>query len=390
MAQIVKVVSVFQAETATRANSTYAVPNFSMPYLYTSTDWDPTPTVYFEAVLASSAGTASAELRNVTDGSTPTGAEVTTTSTSATRVRSAAITLTTGKEYQVRIKSTGGADTCTIYAARIIFIQNGTIVKTETVYEFGGNSTSASTTYGVDTSKNEYYHDTTALGGTVTVYFEGYLSQQTATNTAYQQLSDGSSAVSGSEVTETGSTDARKRSGAITLTNATAYELHRKTDPAGTVRSRAGRIIILQTDSPTSTLSFYPLKTGLISASSTPVTRTAKLLWDADEWSVTSTSIYHEAWMAPLSGDTATCELYDGTTADDSRTRSSTGQNRDISGTLSLTDGDEFDARISNSDASNASFYASYLRIHATYSGGGGGGTAVPVFVHQLRQQGIA
>ena len=155
MAQIVKSVELFNEQSQTRANSGYAFINYSCPWLYTSANYDGTVTVYFETVISSSAGTASAELFDSSSTSIVTN---TTTNTGLTRVRSADIfgSLVNGRTYRVRLKSTGAGDTATITAARLIIIQSGTITKTETIYTFGSSDTSTNTNYEDDNNKTQY------------------------------------------------------------------------------------------------------------------------------------------------------------------------------------------------------------------------------------------
>jgi len=367
MSQIVKVVDLFQTSSVTRANSTYATPSFDFPYLFTSGDWDPAPTVYFEAVMSASAGTASIELRNLTDGSTPSGAEVTTTSTTPVRVRSAAITLTTAKQYGTRLKSTGASDTCTLYSARIIFIQNGTIVKTETVFSLGSGGTTTGTTYADDASKTYYYHETGFLDGTLAAYFEGFLSPSNAASTASAQLADsGGSALSGSEITLTGTTtNTLVRSSAITLVDATTYKAQIKTD-TNTCRLRAGRIIILQTNTPTKTRSFYQF--SVANEGTTSLDTNKILLWDDDEWSVNSLSVYHETVLANGGAGTATTDLNDGSSDIDSLSNATNTKTRVRSSALSLTDDSQFRSQYRDTSG-NGIFYGSWLIVDADFGG---------------------
>jgi hypothetical protein len=366
--QIVKSVNLYNGGTGDGTNTTstsYTHPNYSPAYLYTAGDWNPAPTVYFEATMAATAGggTAYAELYNVTDTASVASSEVTTTSTTPTRLRSGAVTLTTAKQFKVRTKAQSGT-TARVYAARLIFSQSGTIVATETVFDIGGEDSTTNTTYTNGTTSGRYYHDTAFLNGTVATYFESFLSPNVAGSTARVQLYDGSSAVSGSEVTATGATtDQRVRSSAITLSHGSTYQLQIVVD-SNTARMRGSRIIILQTATPTKTVSFYAVKTSRTLANNVGATRTSKRLWDEDEWTVTDLDVYHEGWMATVAGvDTASMYLFNGTTDVGNIASQTASQTRVLSGELALTDDDEFDGQVQNNDGSSATFFGQFLRI---------------------------
>lgn len=70
------------------------------PQLFEEAEYEGTISIYFEAYLRAFVGTANARLRNVTDDTVVSGSEISTALTDKTRVRSSAITLVDGKEYQ--------------------------------------------------------------------------------------------------------------------------------------------------------------------------------------------------------------------------------------------------------------------------------------------------
>ncbi len=72
-------------------------------FLYTAANWSPTPTWYFEATLKASTGTANARLYDLTSSAEVTNSAISTTNTTDTRVRSAAITLVDGREYEAQL-----------------------------------------------------------------------------------------------------------------------------------------------------------------------------------------------------------------------------------------------------------------------------------------------
>jgi hypothetical protein len=88
-------------------------------FLYTAANWGYTRTWYFEATLKATVGTARAKLYDVTAASYVTDSEVTTTSSTKTRVRSSAITLTDGHTYEVHFGALPAA-TCAAHGACLV------------------------------------------------------------------------------------------------------------------------------------------------------------------------------------------------------------------------------------------------------------------------------
>jgi len=100
-----------------------------MRYYYDSSVFDGTVTVYFEAGIKVTAGTGYVELFNYTDSTSV--AEVTSTNTSGfARVRSASsVTMTTGKEYTIRLRNDTGGESITIGGARLVIQQSGSPIR---------------------------------------------------------------------------------------------------------------------------------------------------------------------------------------------------------------------------------------------------------------------
>ncbi len=168
--------------------------------------------------------TAYADLYNLTDGTQVSGSEVSSTSITWSRQISSAITLTSGKEYVVRLRS--GTNTLPIYLinAKIVLDQTagGGITALETMQQQVNTlKTDADSTYtsqGLYNRLNLEYHGTqnSFAGGNLNLYYEATL--KTSAGTGYAQLynaTDGS-AISGSEVSTTSATLARQRSSDIT------------------------------------------------------------------------------------------------------------------------------------------------------------------------------
>lgn len=92
-------------------STSYSEPNQTVRSLMDlPVGWTSDANCYFEVIIAAGGGgTAYAELYNVTDAASVSGSEVSTTSASATRLRSGTITLRSDKVYTIRTKcSTGG------------------------------------------------------------------------------------------------------------------------------------------------------------------------------------------------------------------------------------------------------------------------------------------
>lgn len=79
-----------------------AYTTFGMPFLYTSANWATGSSFYFEAYIRQTTGEAFARLYDNTAASAVTNGEVSTTSSSFTRLRTAALTLVNGNEYVVQ------------------------------------------------------------------------------------------------------------------------------------------------------------------------------------------------------------------------------------------------------------------------------------------------
>ena len=112
-------------QTLSTATGAAFIPFGNITRLIDRSDFATDALFYFEAVLQSStpAVTAKAYLYNITDGSIVAGSEVTTTSVTATRLRSAAITLSGAKEYRAEFGGdAGGIYNC--YAADVIVDSN--------------------------------------------------------------------------------------------------------------------------------------------------------------------------------------------------------------------------------------------------------------------------
>ncbi len=141
-----------------------------------------------------------------------------------TRVRSAALTLVSGRRFKVKGKQTTASATVGLGSAKLIVIDDwGTdpanVTKAQhSVGMTRGEFNTTNAAYQEHTYQALWRYDAAAYDGTVTVYLEATLYTSVASNTAYCELYDGSAQVK--EVTTTLANPARVRSAVLTPTDA--------------------------------------------------------------------------------------------------------------------------------------------------------------------------
>lgn len=264
-------------------------------FLYESGDYDGTIEIYFEAVLKSSnaSGTAYAALYD-TDGTKIT--EVSTSSTSFSRQRSGAVSLTDGKTYCVYMKSSNASYTATIGDVRILIIQSGTVTKTCSRYTLAGRGSHNNTTYG-DARTHYFTYTASDWDGTTSFYFEAS-AYNGAAGGGYVALYDSSN----NTIAEFNFTTAnRQRSTLLTLTNGETYRVVVKSTSASywTIMCEAA-FVIKQTGSPTKVVTTVPAGTY---RSGTATTYTSEntvghvFYWDETDWDTDSKTVTHVARM---------------------------------------------------------------------------------------------
>ena len=227
-------------------------------YYHDSSQFDGTVTIYFEVGLQSyvGGGTVRAQLYNVTDSTVVSGSELTSTNTDFTiyeRKRSGALTLTTGKEYMVQLKSDNGTDAACLGAARLIIQQSGTgLTKTESIYQLGYmGKTTTSSSYVAQNQLNLYEPGNISYT-TLSVYHESIFQTSSGSYTAYVDLYNNDNSTSINELTTTSTTIARRRSSSLTMpTSNKNLEMRVKVGSGGTNTFVGHRLIIQLTASPT-------------------------------------------------------------------------------------------------------------------------------------------
>lgn len=101
--------------------------SLGMPFLYTANNWGTGGSgvsFYLEVYMRQTTGTVYARLLNETDTTAVTGSTLSTTSSTFTRVRTAALTLTDGKTYRVQFGKIG-ADAGKTMGGKLVVNQNG-------------------------------------------------------------------------------------------------------------------------------------------------------------------------------------------------------------------------------------------------------------------------
>ena len=218
-------------------------------------------TVYFEAIIrcdSCSGGNAEVDATLYSDtGSAVTGATVSTTSSTFTRIRSADITsnLTDDEEYTIRIAADTSSGTAYIQSARLIILQSGAkITDLQNQIEIGENDTTTNTSYELIANPKVYLYDENRHSDVVDIFFEATLQGSDGSAVAYAALSNSttcSTTVSGTEVSITGTTWGRNRSADIesNLTDDTQYWVCIRTTSADTGAISSAKIIVEQSDS---------------------------------------------------------------------------------------------------------------------------------------------
>jgi hypothetical protein len=329
-------------------SASYTDVQSSSQWLYTAANFDGTVEVYFEAVLTASAGNTAYAQLTWQDGTAVGGSEVSTTQTTATRVRSGNIfsNMTNAKVYKARVKTSASTMYCR--GARLVIVQSGTITATETEIQMTDTVTPGGADYADSTKGSIFYYDADQYDGTVNVYFEGMSTGWTA---VYYRLVDASNTpVTGSNHTKAGDgTLERWRSAALTLVDNTEYH----------VQVRGGliydlKVIITQSGSPTKTESYYGIEQGQLLDQYGQTSALSQIYWDETEWSGSTKSVFYETTVRT---DNATYPsasmLFTGATIVSNQTTVATSFTRMRSAGLSLTDHTEYDVKTGQNTPNN-------------------------------------
>lgn len=277
--------------------------------------YDGTVTVYFEAVLRSSATTNTATVGLFASGDTTTPvATVTTASLSFyTRVRSSAVTLTDGTDYTIRTKNSEAGQSMTLNEARVIIVQSSNwpspIAKTETQIELGDIASTTSTTY-VIPGKGRLWTLPDVSGGAVydgnpTCHLEGVLGSSDGAQTATLALIGTAGIGSPLSTVSTSNTAlTRVRSAAFTCNTAQDVVPELKISGGGATAALANaRIVIDQHSSSLSKLeTALPISAQYSVTTSTTWLAGGKFLWEPANYSASPAA--DMTVTAPYSGVT--------------------------------------------------------------------------------------
>lgn len=215
------------------------------PKYYHDDDFWDGETIYYEGYILS--GNASATAYSAVfdvAGNQVADSEVSTTSTTPVRSRSAAITLSDNTEYQVKMKTSNASYYAKNYGAHLIILQN-TFTKTATYFERNFlDLGAAATTY-------------TKIEGTIVnwdldewdcyknVYLEVYFRASSAGQTVYADIANSGGEISGSEVSLASTTCTRRISSALTLADDTEHYIRAKCSTAAAVRFLKGVFLVV-------------------------------------------------------------------------------------------------------------------------------------------------
>ncbi len=227
--------------------------------------YDGQVTFFFEVVMQSTqqGGTVTAQLFDKAGNVVVPNSTVSTGSTSPTRVKSSALTLSSlAKEYVVQVSTSSSSNLGILLSARIIVQQNaatntsivvpiGNVALSLTGQPDTSNSmftSSTSPTFVAQIAKI-YHFNQTKFDGSLNIFFESVIKTNQLQRTAFASLFDltTNSVVTGSEVSTSNLIQTRVRSGNLTLTNGHDYTFAVRSSATDAIAtSFADRIIIAQ------------------------------------------------------------------------------------------------------------------------------------------------
>lgn len=240
------------ASPTVSTNTVYELVNSPKLYRYSAGNYAPTPTVYFEATLASIGGSGTAYAALSTSSNClgiVSGSEVSSTEGSYNRIRSNAITLADNTTYYVCVK-VADASTTSLADAKLILNQSNSmgLSITEMSYQMVNTSvTDTDDTYTAQAYPIEF--TPTHLSGAIfNYYYES--TQKTTTDTAYSRLFNVSdnAAVSHTELSTTNTDYTRLRSGELSSYIPTAtknLDTEIKNSATGTTTVTSSRLIVI-------------------------------------------------------------------------------------------------------------------------------------------------
>lgn len=280
-------------------STTYATTTYNQQFLYDTNVYDSDHlTVYFECTAwnANAGATTYVRLYNATDGSVVNNSEVTTQSTTAVRLRSSGISLTTGKRYVVQLRTSNATYQADLREAKLLFVWDSDTAISKFAEHVLFNNVSyqqTGTTASVISNSNYWTYNSGDYDGTIAVEWVTLSNGSTSGRGAVVELYDvtASSVTSSTTVNSTSLT--LSTATGVTLTDGHKYccRLKRSGGTSGNVFVENAYLIIKQSGTITKTVSHI-----LMSCYAINTTATA--------WTLRSSIFYYDP--ALLEGNTVT------------------------------------------------------------------------------------
>jgi hypothetical protein len=392
MATITKYISLYNEVVGTRAASTYSWPSstatadqaYPLVRIHKA-DYGPLTAAYFEAVLKTSATTRTAYCTLVNSSATSVATSVvTTTSTTAVRVRSGDISgdanFTDDQDWSIQIKRNSTTVTISVYSARLLITQTGTVTATETQITLGNqesNYADPGTSY-VDFPTTGYFLYTAAKwDGTRVAYLDVTTEGGAAVVMTIALCDVADNSVIGScAVTPDAVVRTRSANLFASLVDGHTYKIMYKNASAiGTNTCYDARLIFQQTATPTLTETYLPIRTTEHTTTATTHTDLfGYFYWDVSEIDVSSYVVLHEATIKNSDATkTTNVDVNNATDGDlDTRSTSSLTKVLSTSGSLTFTDHTENTAHLRlTATAATGTMSGSHLKIQTVIVAGG-------------------
>jgi hypothetical protein len=392
MATITKYISLYNEVVGTRAASTYSWPSstatadqaYPLVRIHKA-DYGPLTAAYFEAVLKTSATTRTAYCTLVNSSATSVATSVvTTTSTTAVRVRSGDISgdanFTDDQDWSIQIKRNSTTVTISVYSARLLITQTGTVTATETQITLGNqesNYADPGTSY-VDFPTTGYFLYTAAKwDGTRVAYLDVTTEGGAAVVMTIALCDVADNSVIGScAVTPDAVVRTRSANLFASLVDGHTYKIMYKNASAiGTNTCYDARLIFQQTATPTLTETYLPIRTTEHTTTATTHTDLfGYFYWDVSEIDVSSYVVLHEATIKNSDATkTTNVDVNNATNGDlDTRSTSSLTKVLSTSGSLTFTDHTENTAHLRlTATAATGTMSGSHLKIQTVIVAGG-------------------
>lgn len=244
-------------------------------FLFLSAGWDQISAAYHDATFKTSAGTGYVTITEAA-GTELSNAEVSTTSTSYVRVRSAAVTLVNATTYKARIKNSG-TGTTNVRDSRIVIQQNNWFTKTEcylpvNIFNYAFSATGTP----VDTVSRVYYDSTNWSADTIEWWAEYSYNSNVAGTLDMYKVSD-AAVVTNSSKTISASTERARSTSALTMPTTQEISMRGDSD-SGTIYATVSHLLAILTITNTATTTSTTTSTSTSTTTTSTSTTTSKRL----------------------------------------------------------------------------------------------------------------